>query len=131
MHRQSSNIRHKSIFAPLNIDRYAGDFVQLDNIRATVTTNGNRGLSLASVSGTFTCNIGGSFNSVGAGNGGFAGVFTFNSSASSSIFGWGFNNQGDTSTYILTDTTNSRTYRITLQIGGSYLNNFISIERLF
>ena len=108
----------------------AGTFVTLDNIKATVTTAGNRGLSLATVSGTFSCNIGGNFNSVGAGNGGYAGVFTITTTASSSIFGWGFNNQSDTSTYILTDTTNSRAYRITLQIGYLYNNNFISIERL-
>ena len=130
MHRQSSNIGYKSIFAPLNLDRYAGYFVQLDNIRATVTTNGNRGLSLASVSGSFTCNIGGSFNSIGAGDDGYAGVFNITTTASNSIFGWGFNNQSDTSTYILTDLTNNRAYRIILQIGGSYLKNFILIERL-
>ena len=108
----------------------AGTFVQLDNIKATVTTTGNRGLSLASVSGSFTCNIGGSFNSIGAGDDGYAGVFNITTTASNSIFGWGFNNQSDTSTYILTDLTNNRAYRIILQIGGSYLKNFIFIERL-
>lgn len=108
----------------------AGTFVQLDNIKATVTTTGNRGLSLASVSGSFNCNIGCNFNSIGAGDDGYAGVFNITSAASSSIFGWGFTNQSDTSTYILTDTTNGRAYRIILQIGASYLKNFISIERL-
>ena len=108
----------------------AGTFVQLDNIKASVTTTGNRGLSLASVSGSFTCNLGGNFNSISAGNGGYAGVFTINTTASSAIFGWGFNNQSDLSTYILTDLTNNRAYRIILQIGASYLKNFISIERL-
>jgi len=48
--------------------------------------------------------------------------------ASSSIFNWGFPNEGDTSTYILNNYTNI--YRITLMIGGSYNNNFICIERL-
>jgi hypothetical protein len=109
----------------------AGTFVQLDNIRATVTTSGSRGLSLASVSGTFYCNIGANFNGARVGNGGSSSVFLINTTASNSIFGWGFLDQSDTSTYILTDTTNSKTYRIILQIGGSYLNNFISIERLF
>ena len=32
----------------------AGTFVQLDNIKATVTTSGNRGLSIAAVSSSFT-----------------------------------------------------------------------------
>jgi hypothetical protein len=109
----------------------AGTFVQLDNIKATVTTSGNRGLSLASVSGTFICNVGANFNGARVGNSGGSSVFTINTTASNSLFGWGFLDQSDTSTYILTDTTNSKTYRIILQIGGSYLNNFISIERLF
>ena len=110
----------------------AGTFVQVDNIRATVILNGNYGgLSLASVSGSFNCNIGGNFSGPAVGSSGTAGTTTITTTASSSIFGWGFPSQGDTSTYILTDTTNSRAYRITLQIGGSFLNNFISIERLF
>ncbi len=109
----------------------AGTFVQVDNLRATVIINGNYGgLSLASVSGSFNCNIGGNFSGPAVGSSGTAGTTTITTTASSSIFGWGFPSQGDTSTYILTDTTNSRAYRITLQIGGSFLNNFISIERL-
>jgi hypothetical protein len=109
-----------------------GTFVQLDNIKATVIRNGNfGGLSLASVAGSFNCNIGGNFSGPAVGNSGTAGTTTITTAASTSIFGWGFPSQGDTSTYILTDTTNSRAYRIILQIGGSFLNNFISIERLF
>ena len=109
----------------------AGTFVQVDNIRATVIMNGNYGgLSLASVSGSFNCNIGGNFSGPAVGNSGTAGTTIITTNASSAIFGWGFPSQGDTSTYILTDTTNGRAYRITLQIGGSFLNNFISIERL-
>lgn len=109
----------------------AGTFVQLDNIKATVTTSGNRGLSLASVSGSFICNVGANFNGARVGNSGGSSVFTINTTASNSLFGWGFLDQSDTSTYILTDLTSSRSYRIILQIGGSYLNNFISIERLY
>lgn len=109
----------------------AGDFVQLDNIRATVTTTGNRGLSLATVSGSFSCNIGGHFFGPVVGSSGTAGTATITTTATTSIFGWGFPTQGDTSTYIITDLTNSRAYRIILQIGGSYQNNLITIERLF
>ncbi len=43
---------------------------------------------------------------------------------------WGFAQSGDVANYFLRDTTNSRFYRITLMVGPSYLNNFISIERL-
>lgn len=108
----------------------AGTFVTMDNIKATVTTSGNRGLSLASVSGTFNIIIGGNFSGPTVGNGGTATNMTITTTASGSVFNWGFPTQGDTSTYIITDTTNGRAYRITLQIGGSYNNNMISIERL-
>jgi hypothetical protein len=108
----------------------AGDFVQLDNIKATITTTGNRGLSLATVSGTFVCNIAGNYAGAVVGVSGTSGTATITTSASTSIFGWGFTTQGDIATYIITDTTNSRAYRITIQIGGSYLNNLVSIERL-
>ena len=110
----------------------AGTFVTMDLIKATVTTGGNRGLSLATTTGTFTYNIGGTFgyaSSVYAG-GSAEPNQTLTTTATSSIFGWSFSGAGDTSTYILTDTTNSRCYRITLQIGASYNNNMISIERL-
>jgi hypothetical protein len=32
--------------------------------------------------------------------------------------------------YIITDTTNSRAYRIIIQIGNAFNNNLVSIERL-
>lgn len=43
---------------------------------------------------------------------------------------WGFAQSGDVANYFLRDSTNSRFYRITLMVGPSYFNNFISIERL-
>jgi hypothetical protein len=108
----------------------AGTFVQLDNIKATITTSGQRGLSLATISGTFVCNIAGNYAGAVVGASGSSGTATITTSASTSLFGWGFTTQGDIATYIITDTTNSRAYRITIQIGGSYLNNLVSIERL-
>ena len=109
----------------------AGTFVTLDNIKATVTGSGQRGLSLATVSGSFTANLGGTYSLTTNTVGGTAAVVTVTTTASNSIFNWNFPDQADTSTYIISDTTNSRVYRITLMIGGSYLNNFISIERLY
>lgn len=108
----------------------AGTYVTMDNLKATVTTTGNRGLSLATVSGTVAGYISGNFNGVSVGNGGAAGSVSLSTTASSSIFNWNFPSQGDTITYILNDNTNNRCYRITLQIGASYNNNMISIERL-
>jgi hypothetical protein len=106
----------------------AGTFVTMDLLKATVTTSGNRGLSLAATTGSFSIQIGGSY-SVSGGVGGSSGTATITTTPSSSQFNWNFG-ANDIATYIITDTTNSRAYRITLQIGASFNNNMISIERL-
>ena len=109
----------------------AGTFVAMDLIKATVTTSGQRALSLATTTGTLTYNIGATYAlSNGAVGGASLQTQTLTTSATTSIFGWNFTNAGDTATYILTDTTNSRCYRITLMVGSSYNNNMITIERL-
>jgi len=108
----------------------AGDFVQLDNIKATVTTSGQRGLSLATLSGTIAVNMAGNYAGSGVGVGGSSGTASITTSASTSLFGWGFTATGDMANYIITDTTNSRAYRIIIQIGASFNNNLVSIERL-
>jgi len=102
----------------------------LDNLKATLTSSGNRGLSIATVSGSFTANLSGTYSTTANTNGGSASVAVITTTASTSLFSWNFTGQADTSTYIVSDITNSRVYRITLMIGGTYLNNFISIERL-
>jgi hypothetical protein len=107
----------------------AGTFVTMDLLKATVTTSGNRGLSLAATTGSFNIMISGTYGGTG-GVGGGATTGTINTTPSTSQFGWNFTAQGEGSTYIITDTTNSRSYRITLQIGSAYNNNMISIERL-
>ena len=110
----------------------AGTFVTMDLIKATVTSSGNRGLSLATTTGTLTYNIGGTYGYASSATaGGFAASGqSLTTTPTISIFGWSFPSTGDTSTYILTDTTNSRAYRITLMMGASFNNNMISIERL-
>jgi len=107
----------------------AGTFVTMDNIRATVTTSGNRGLSLATVSGTNSYLIAGNY-AVSGGVNGSAGSLSVTTSASTSVFNFNFLGAGDLSTYTLTDATNGRAYRITLQIGSAFNNNLIVIERL-
>ena len=103
----------------------------MDLIKATVTTSGNRGLSLATTTGTLTYNIGGTWALSNSTSGGASlNAQSLTTSATTSIFGWSFGSAGDMQTYILTDTTNSRCYRITLMIGTSYNNNMICIERL-
>jgi hypothetical protein len=109
----------------------AGTFVTLDNIKATVTSGSPYGLSIAAVSTTFSANI----SAYHAYTGGIAGTATNNQSVTTtpttSLFGWSFPAEGDGAYYTIVDKTNSRMYRITLMIGASYNNNFISIERLF
>ena len=109
----------------------AGTYVTLDNLKATLTSSGNRGLSIAAVSSTFTATYAGTFNNTGgAGGNSSNGTISVTTTPTTSLFGWNFAGQGDLSTFVLSDITNNRAYRITLQIGGSYLNNFIMIERL-
>ncbi len=109
----------------------AGTFVTLDNIKATLTSSSNRGLSLATVSGTVSGYISGHYQGLAGSSAGTSTTTSLSTTASSSIFSWNFTNQGDMSTYILRDDTNSRVYRIILIIGSAYNNNFISIERLY
>lgn len=109
----------------------AGTFLTLDNVKVSVTTTSNRGLSIGAVSTSFVANIGGTYGTaIPSAGGAGASAQTYTTTASASAFGWNFGSAGDISTYILNDTTNSRVYRITLMIGTSYNNNFITIERL-
>jgi hypothetical protein len=110
----------------------AGTFVTMDNLRFTVTSSGQRGLSFATVSGTAALYIAGSYSGASIGHSGSAagGTFSFSTTPSSSAFGWSFPTAGDWSQYIFTDTVNVKMYRVNLIIGPSYNNNFISIERV-
>jgi len=109
----------------------AGTFVTLDNIKATLTSSSNRGLSVAAVSTNFTANI----SAYHAYSGGIAGTSANNQSITTtpttSLFGWNFPAEADGSYYNILDKTNNRFYRITLMIGATFNNNFISIERLY
>lgn len=109
----------------------AGTLVQLDNLKVTVTTSGNRGLSIGAVSTNFTANISAYYSMAG----GVAGTAThdvaYTTTLSNSAFSWSFPGEGDGAYYNILDKTNNRFYRVTMMIGAGYLNNFISIERLY
>jgi hypothetical protein len=109
----------------------AGTFLTLDNLKVTVTTSGNRGLSIAAVSTNFTANISGWYGYTGGGSGNSAYSVSYTTTASNSPFGWSFTTEGDTAQYNILDKTNSRMYRVTMMIGFGFNNNFISIERLY
>lgn len=108
----------------------AGTFLSLDNLKVSVTTGGSRGLSVGAVTTNFTANISAYY----AMNGGVAGSAVANvaytTTPSGAAFGWSFPSESDGSYYNILDKTNNRMYRVTLIIGASYFNNFISIERL-
>ena len=112
----------------------AGQFVTLDNLKFTVTTSGNRGLSCATVSGTVSLAISATFGYI-SGVGGNATNWSTNpvytTTPSGSWFGYSFPNAGDGSVYLVNDYANQRFYRVTLMIGPGYTKNFISIERLY
>ena len=111
----------------------AGQFVTLDNLKFTVTTGGQRGLTVAAVSGTVNLMISGTFGYVsGVGGSATTQAFTYTTTPNmtGSWFGWSFPNQGDGSVYLVNDVTNYRFYRVTLMIGPGYTKNFICIERL-
>ncbi len=107
----------------------AGTYVTMDNLKATVSTSGNRSLQIATVSGSYSVYVIGSYTLFFGGEDGTGATFTLTTTPTLAI-NWNFAAQGDLATYIINDTTNSRTYRITMMIGGSYNNNMISIERL-
>ena len=109
----------------------SGVFVQLDNIKAQFTSSGNRGLSIAAVSTTFTAQYSGNYNnSGGAGGSSSNGSVNITTTPTTSLFGWNFAGAGDGITMLVNDNTNSKTYRITVMVGAGFSNNFISIERL-
>ena len=111
----------------------AGQFVTLDNLKFTVTTGGQRGLTVAAVTGTVNLMISGTFGYVsGVGGSATTQAFTYTTTPNmtGSWFGWSFPNQGDGSVYLVNDVTNYRFYRVTLMIGPGYTKNFICIERL-
>jgi hypothetical protein len=109
----------------------AGIFLSMDNLKVTVTTSGNRGLSVAAVSTSFTANVAGWYIGGGGGNGSMVNNQSWTTTPTTSLFGWNFTAEGEVSTYSIVDKTNNRMYRVTLMIGSAYLNNFLSIERLY
>jgi hypothetical protein len=109
----------------------AGTFVTLDNLKCTVTTSGQRGLSIGAVSTSFQADVSGWYGGQSTGAAGSAANnLGYDTTASTSLFSWSFPAHGDTAQYHIRDKTNSRFYRVTMMIGQSYLSNFISIERL-
>jgi hypothetical protein len=107
----------------------AGTYVTMDNLKATVSTAGNRSLQIATVSGSFSAYVTATYTLYSSGTAGVGASITVTTTPALAI-NWNFISAGDIATYIISDTTNSRCYRVTMMIGPSYNNNMISIERL-
>lgn len=128
---QTYKVSYETLFAKVSGLVNAGTFVTLDNLKATVTTTGNRGLSIAAVSTNFTANISAYYAMSGGVNGTATNNLSITTTPTTSLFTWFFTAEGDGSYYTIVDKTNNRMYRVTLMIGSGYNNNFISIERLY
>jgi hypothetical protein len=110
----------------------AGVDVTLGNLKARIPTSGYRSLQVSTVSGTYS--VYGS--SVYSYNG--IGGITVPSGTPVSVTttptylsaGYNFTVAGSTDTWNIMDTSTGIAWRITMIIGDTYLNNFISIERL-
>ena len=109
----------------------AGTFLTFDNLKFSVTTSDPRGLSIATTSGTVNLYVEGRYNNGGVNGSRTNSTVSYTTTPSGSPFGWSFLSSGDTIVYHLTDADNSRMYRVTLIIMPSYINNFITIERLY
>jgi hypothetical protein len=109
----------------------AGVAVTLGDIQVQMSTGGARSLQIRTTGSSFT-------GMVSAYTSYSNSAFTHFADVTQTITGtfayigtaWGFATDGDLANYFVRDTTNLRFYRITLMVGPSYFNNFISIERL-
>jgi len=107
----------------------AGTYVTMDNLKATVSTSGNRSLQIATVSGSFSSYIVGTYTLFNGGVAGTGATLSVTTTPALAL-NWNFVSAGDSVNYIISDITNNLCYRVTMIIGGSYNNNMISIERL-
>lgn len=110
----------------------AGVDVTLGNLKARLSASGNRNLQLSTVTGTYSV-YGSDVHSQNGISGGTipeGNAVTITTTPTSIIPGYNFTTAGATETFLLRDVSSTIAWRITMIIGGSYNNNFISIERL-
>jgi len=110
----------------------AGVDVTLGNLRARMSTGGNRSLQLSTVSGTYSVYGSGVYSYSGIGGATIPNNAPLSITTSPAYInsGYTFATAGATDTWTLMDTSNSIAWRITLIVGASYNNNLITIERL-
>ncbi len=113
----------------------AGVPVTLGDIQVQMSTGGSRSLQIKTTGSSFTGMVS-AYTTYNGSTG--TNSFTYFSDIAQIIDGtfayigttWSFGRDGDLANYYVRDSSNLRFYRITLMVGPSYINNFISIERL-
>jgi len=106
--------------------------VTLGNLKARIAATGNFSVQLSTVSGSYS--VYGSHYLVdnGAYSNGIDGSSPLSITTTPTYINSGNNflGAGNTSVWLLMDTTAKMSWRITMIVGAGYTNNFISIERL-
>lgn len=111
----------------------AGIDITLGNLKVRMASSGNRSLQVSTVSGSYSVAGSGTYSTGGAIAGSTINLGnprTINNTPAYLNPNYHFGLDGATDTWVITDITNNIGWRITLIVGASYFNNFISIERL-
>lgn len=110
----------------------AGVDVTLGNLKARIPTSGNRSLQLSTISGTMNVYGSGVYsqNGVSGTTINASSPLTLTTTPAYLVPSYQFVTAGATDTWILRDVDNTIAWRITMVMGPSFNNNFISIERL-
>lgn len=107
-----------------------GTDITLGNLKVRFAASGNMSLQVSTVSGTYSIYGSGVYVS-----GGVAGLSAGNLAVNTSPVylksTLNFLGAGDTDNWLIMDNSASMSWRISMIIGPSYLNNFISIERIY
>jgi hypothetical protein len=109
-----------------------GVYVTLGNLKVRVAPSGNRSLQVATVSGTYTVYGSDVYVAGGTGSVTISDVSKLTITTTPAYFNTGlhFTVGGFTDTWQIMDTTAEIAWRISVIFGASFLNNFITIERI-
>jgi len=104
--------------------------VTLGNLKARIPSSGNKSLQVSTISGTYSVHGSSTYSYNGIGGITLSSPLSITTTPTYISAGYNFTVAGSTDTWILMDTSAGICWRVTMIIGPSYLNNFISIERL-
>jgi hypothetical protein len=104
--------------------------VTLGNLKARLASSGNYSLQLSTVSGTYSVYGSSVYSYNGIGGITLSSPLTITTTPTYISAGYNFLVAGSTDTWNIVDTSSGISWRITMIIGPSFINNMISIERL-